>query len=685
MIVSCPSCDSKYQVADDKVAGSMLRTRCKACGSSIVVDGTLPPPAGNPGASDLPKLRLEEQSTAASEALASSGSKPPPPQRTSVAARAPVNSKPPPPQRRSPTGAPTSPPERSGGSVSKKPVVDITGPDALDPNAPPSDFYSKLLSKVSSPKTPSQPAPSADLGFNPKKTLPPSREPFAPAADRLSSKPAPATHSGQAATAGGGAEAATGDFYAKILARVKPHASDPPPAHTAPPMQTSERTTLPPPTWGALPQADSAASPGTGSAASTGAAPIHVSHQAPAAPAPFNPKATAIGIGEFEIHVEMPGEVSAPEAAPRPEAHPAPDPAGAAHSAPLPAKHSEPPLAAQIQLPPIGSTPAEMRPPAGITLGAPAAESSRSTQGASAGTAVANGSAATRDTSTVPKPEPTLEPSVKSMTAAPPGAASFAPQAPAQPKRLAGMLITIVGVGLLGVGGGVAATIYALKPTLDAGRTPVSAVAAAAEPGSGPAAPPRQASAAQEPSAAPTPPPEQARAAASAESVEPSIEASEQKPAASKSATNAHGAIRAAAPAVAAPAKAPAEPPAGATNGKSADKNNSSKTGLPPAPTPAAPAKASGSGPFPKEVAQAMLGVAASQAPSCKKPGGPSGAGKAIVTFDTDGQVVITNIVGQGFSGTPTGQCVAALFRRVRVPPFAGDRATVAKVFQIPP
>jgi hypothetical protein len=81
----------------------------------------------------------------------------------------------------------------------------------------------------------------------------------------------------------------------------------------------------------------------------------------------------------------------------------------------------------------------------------------------------------------------------------------------------------------------------------------------------------------------------------------------------------------------------------------------------------------------------AMLGVAASQAPACKKPGGPTGTGKAIVTFDTDGQVVITNIVGEGFPGTPTAQCVAGLFRRVRVPPFGGDRATAAKIFVIPP
>ena len=47
MIVNCPSCESKYQVADEKVAGNVLRTRCKACGSQILVDGSMPPPNRN--------------------------------------------------------------------------------------------------------------------------------------------------------------------------------------------------------------------------------------------------------------------------------------------------------------------------------------------------------------------------------------------------------------------------------------------------------------------------------------------------------------------------------------------------------------------------------------------------------------------------------------------------------------
>jgi predicted Zn finger-like uncharacterized protein len=42
MKVSCPSCDSKYSIADDKVVGKKIKVRCKTCGTQILVDGTLP-------------------------------------------------------------------------------------------------------------------------------------------------------------------------------------------------------------------------------------------------------------------------------------------------------------------------------------------------------------------------------------------------------------------------------------------------------------------------------------------------------------------------------------------------------------------------------------------------------------------------------------------------------------------
>ncbi len=61
MIVSCPSCDSKYQVADEKVAGNVLRTRCKACGSQILVDGTIPPgPKSDEDEDDVTRIMRPE-------------------------------------------------------------------------------------------------------------------------------------------------------------------------------------------------------------------------------------------------------------------------------------------------------------------------------------------------------------------------------------------------------------------------------------------------------------------------------------------------------------------------------------------------------------------------------------------------------------------------------------------------
>lgn len=44
MKVSCPACDSKYTIADDKVTGRKVKVRCKSCGGQIVVDGTAPTP-----------------------------------------------------------------------------------------------------------------------------------------------------------------------------------------------------------------------------------------------------------------------------------------------------------------------------------------------------------------------------------------------------------------------------------------------------------------------------------------------------------------------------------------------------------------------------------------------------------------------------------------------------------------
>jgi predicted Zn finger-like uncharacterized protein len=41
MKITCQSCQSKYNVADEKVQGKVVKIRCRKCGATIVVDGTV--------------------------------------------------------------------------------------------------------------------------------------------------------------------------------------------------------------------------------------------------------------------------------------------------------------------------------------------------------------------------------------------------------------------------------------------------------------------------------------------------------------------------------------------------------------------------------------------------------------------------------------------------------------------
>ena len=75
---------------------------------------------------------------------------------------------------------------------------------------------------------------------------------------------------------------------------------------------------------------------------------------------------------------------------------------------------------------------------------------------------------------------------------------------------------------------------------------------------------------------------------------------------------------------------------------------------------------------FNKGAAIAALSSAASASTSCKRPGGPTGSGKVIVTFAPSGRVTSANVAGGAFGGTPVGGCVASVFRRAKVPPFGG-------------
>ena len=120
---------------------------------------------------------------------------------------------------------------------------------------------------------------------------------------------------------------------------------------------------------------------------------------------------------------------------------------------------------------------------------------------------------------------------------------------------------------------------------------------------------------------------------------------------------------------------APSAPGTSAALAKPADKPAEAKK-------PDAPAAPAAGADFDKGAAVAALSAAAASAASCKKPDGPTGGGKASVTFAPSGRATNSTVSG-AFAGTEVGGCVARVFRSAKVPPFAGDPVTVSKSFSI--
>jgi predicted Zn finger-like uncharacterized protein len=83
--------------------------------------------------------------------------------------------------------------------------------------------------------------------------------------------------------------------------------------------------------------------------------------------------------------------------------------------------------------------------------------------------------------------------------------------------------------------------------------------------------------------------------------------------------------------------------------------------------------------------AKAKLGATAASVDACKKPNGPTGTGRVVVMFAPSGAVQSATVSGPPYEGTPTGACVAARFRTVRVPAFGGSPFSVSKSFTIAP
>jgi predicted Zn finger-like uncharacterized protein len=140
----------------------------------------------------------------------------------------------------------------------------------------------------------------------------------------------------------------------------------------------------------------------------------------------------------------------------------------------------------------------------------------------------------------------------------------------------------------------------------------------------------------------------------------------------------------------AAAAEAPSAAPNPEASAKPASPETKTATNTPaskePASAPApraAAAPAVEAGPFNMGEARARLGAAAAAAAGCKKANGPTGTGRVVVLFAPSGGTQSATVSGPPFEGTPTGACVAARFRSVRVPAFSGSPFSVSKSFSI--
>jgi predicted Zn finger-like uncharacterized protein len=280
---------------------------------------------------------------------------------------------------------------------------------------------------------------------------------------------------------------------------------------------------------------------------------------------------------------------------------------------------------------------------------------------------------------------------------------SYPPVAETKPKRF-GTVAGMLAVGAVGVLGGVAGAVYVMKSPSEVAPQAAATVGVALRPQ--PATPVASAS----PVAADTNPATLANSASAGNDAPPresgGAVADGDATAASAQGRGDKSKSQGRAAQTVAAVSRPTTTSGAATPGAKADpKPSDAKVPAPPIPAQppvldvkvdsdksskakeSAPSTAPGSGgaPFNREAAMAVLGLAASRAPSCKKPDGPAGTAKVYVTFDPNGVVVIANVTGAPIAGTPVAQCVANIFRRVKVAPFSGERASVVKDVTIPP
>jgi len=130
-----------------------------------------------------------------------------------------------------------------------------------------------------------------------------------------------------------------------------------------------------------------------------------------------------------------------------------------------------------------------------------------------------------------------------------------------------------------------------------------------------------------------------------------------------------------------------ASKPAAAPAGPAAQAETVTLDETAPAPAETAmadfePAPPGERGPLNRGAAVSALAAAAGRAKACKSAEGPSGGGRAMVTFSPEGPVSNVSLPAP-FAGTAVGSCVATAFRSARVPAFTGSAVTLPGSFRV--
>ena len=99
------------------------------------------------------------------------------------------------------------------------------------------------------------------------------------------------------------------------------------------------------------------------------------------------------------------------------------------------------------------------------------------------------------------------------------------------------------------------------------------------------------------------------------------------------------------------------------------------------APAPAAPKPAAEEGPsFDREAA--TMALSSVDLTKCRATNAERGDGHVLITFAPDGAASSVNIDKGPWTGTPIAKCMAAQFKKAKIPAFSGEAVTVGKTFR---